>query len=250
MSSRKAPAAMVLAAILSWAPAAWAGPPFETDDPEPLPAHTGEAYLFCAGSRAADGTALDAAPGVELNYSFLPGTFAHLVVPLAYEDPTDGGSAYGMGDVEIGFKWRFLEQSSWLPEVAIFPFLEVPTGSRRRGLGSGHVQAYLPLWLQKDWGPWTVDAGGGYWINPGAGNRNWWFSGVLLQRQITERLSLGGELVHETADTVDGSDGTGFDLGGDFTVAGPWQLLFSAGRNVENTAANRFSFYAALYRTF
>jgi hypothetical protein len=243
-------AAGIVALVLAMVQAAHAGPPYETDDPEPLPYHTGEAYLFTSGSRAGDGTEIDAAPGVELNYSLLRNTFVHLVVPLAHVDPDGAGSAYGMGDVELGFKWRFIEQTTWLPDVAIFPFVEVPTGSRRRGLGTGHPQVYLPLWFQKDWGPWTVDGGGGYWINPGSGNRDWWFSGVLFQRQMTERLSLGGELVHETADTVGGSDGTGFNLGGIFTLADPYQILFSAGRNLENTAANRFSFYVALYRTF
>jgi hypothetical protein len=241
---------MVLAAILLWAPAAWSGPPFKTDDPEPLPYHTGEAYLFASGTLTVAGRTLDAAPGMELNYSFLPNTFVHLVVPLAYDDPEGGRSAYGAGDVELGFKWRFVKQESWLPDVAVFPFVELPTGSRRRGLGNGEAQVYLPIWLQKDWGPWTVNGGAGYWINPGAGNRNWWFSGVVVQRQLGESLSLGGELYHETADTVGGRSGAGFDVGGCYTVAGPYQVLFSAGRNFENTAANRFSFYVALYRTF
>lgn len=236
--------------VLAMALPVYAGPPFETDDPEPLPDHHGEAYLFASGSRAADGTTLDAAPAVELNCSFLPNTFVHLVVPLAYADPEGDGSAYGMGDVELGFKWRFVEQTSWLPDVATFPFVELPSGSRRRGLGNGDPQAYLPIWLQKDWGPWTVYGGGGYWINPGAGNRDWWFSGVLVQRQMTERLSLGGELYHETADTVEGRNSVGFNLGGACTIAGPYQVLFSAGRNLHNVAANRLSFYLALYRTF
>jgi len=242
--------ASAIVVALAMAPRVRAGPPFETDDPEPLPTHHGEVYLFVAGSHGRDGTALDAAPGLELNYSFLPNTFAHLVVPLAWADPEDGGSAYGVGDVELGFKWRFLAQTAWLPDVAVFPFLELPTGSRHRGLGSGEPQLYLPLWLQKDWGPWSVAGGGGYWIHPGAGNRNWWFSGVLVQRRIGERLSLGGELYHETADSDDGGDSVGFDLGGSCTVFGPYQVLFSAGRNLEDTGANQLSFYLALYRTF
>ncbi len=229
---------------------AHAGPPFETDDPEPLPYHHGEGYLFASGSRSADGTTLDAAPGMELNYSFLANTFAHLVVPLAYTDPDDGGAAYGVGDVELGFKWRFVEQSTWLPDVAVFPFVELPTGSRRRGLGAGEAQVYLPIWLQKDWGPWTMYGGGGYWIHPGDGNQNWWYSGVVVQRQFGERLSLGGEIFYETADTVAGRDSLGFDFGGAYTAGGPYQVLFSAGRNLENTAANELSFYVGLYRTF
>ncbi|MEJ2078865.1 MAG: hypothetical protein P8Z74_12760, partial [Acidobacteriota bacterium] len=77
-----------------------------------------------------------------------------------------------------------------------------------------------------------------------------WFTGLVVQRQITQRLYLGGELYHQTPDTKGGSPGTGFDVGGGLTLAGPYQVLFSAGRNIQDPVDNRFSFYAALYRTF
>jgi hypothetical protein len=42
--------------------------------------------------------------------------------------------------------------------------------------------------------------GGGYWINPGAGNKNHWFVGWVLERKITDKLTLGVELFHQTPD--------------------------------------------------
>jgi hypothetical protein len=229
---------------------AFAGPPFAIDDPFSLPFHTGEFYLFAAGTHAIDGTMLDAVPAIEANYSLIPNTFLHLVAPLSLNKPTGESSAYGMGDVEIGFKWRFLDQSGSRPVVAVFPFVELPTGDESRGLGGGKAQVFLPVWLGKETGPWTMYGGGGYWINPGKENRNWWFTGILVQRQLTARAFLGGELFHQTADAVDGSSSTGFSAGGGVTIAGPYQALFSIGRNVQNVEANRLSFYAALYRTF
>ena len=239
-----------LIAVLLLQTGVYAGPPFVTDDPAPLPYHTGEFYLFSAGTRTADGTALDAGPGGELNYSAFRNTFFHLVVPLAYSHPFGEPSSYGLGDIETGFKWRFMEQSRSGLDVGIFPFLELPTGDEKRGLGNGKPQILLPLWLGKDTGPWTVYGGAAYWINPGTGNQDWWFTGVVVQRQITERLNLGGELYHQTPDTKGGSPGTGFDVGGALTLVGPYQILFSAGRNIQNPEDNRFSFYVALYRTF
>ena len=50
-----------------------------------------------------------------------------------------------------------------MPQVGIFPLLEVPTAAQE-GLGNGHATAFLPLWLQKSWGKWTVYGGGGYGI--------------------------------------------------------------------------------------
>jgi len=64
--------------------------------------------------------------------------------------------------------------------------LEVPTGSHGRNLGSGHLQTFLPIWLQKSMGKWTAYGGGGYWINPGAHNRNWCFTGLVIQHQVLQ----------------------------------------------------------------
>ncbi len=249
MQRRKSTQKLVLTALLTASTTAWASPPFRTDDPGTLPYHHGEAYLFSTGTHAAGGTTLDAAPGVELNYSFLRDTFAHLVVPLASSSPANGPSAYGLGDVELGFKWRMIRQSKHAPDMGIFPLIEIPTGNATRGLGNGYAQYFLPLWLQKDWGPWTSYGGGGYWINPGYGNQNWWFSGVLLQRQLSPTLYLGGEVFHTTPDTVNGRSATAFSVGGSYAIVDYYQILFSAGRNVTDVNANRFSYYLGLYRS-
>jgi len=239
----------VLVALLLAPAKAWAGPPFATDDPGTLPYMHGEAYLFSTGTRSAGDTALDAAPGVEFNFCFLSDTFAHVVVPLAYDHPDGGPGAYGLGDIELGFKWRFIHQSEYVPDVGTFPFVELPTGSQSRGLGNGTAQVYLPLWLQKDFGKWTTYGGGGYWINPGPGNKNYWFAGALLQRQIVEPLYLGAELYYTSPQTTDGHHALGFNAGGGVTIAGPYQILFSAGRNLLDVADNELSYYVALYRT-
>ncbi len=149
---------------------AWAGPPFATDDPGVLPVHTGELYLFATGTHAIDGTALDASPGIEANYSLSSNTFFHLVAPLVLVKPSGYPSQFGPGDLEFGFKWRFLAQTDARPDFGFFPLVELPTGSEGRGLGAGKVQAFLPIWIQKDVGKWTSYGGGGYWINPGDGN--------------------------------------------------------------------------------
>ena len=86
---------------------------------------------------------------------------------------------FGPGDPEVSVKYRLLTaepDDSW-PQIGIFPMLEVPTGNAERNLGTGSTHAFLPLWLQKDFGKWTTYGGGGYWINPGPGNKNYWFVG-------------------------------------------------------------------------
>ena len=62
--------------------ALWAGPPFFTDDPEPVELHHMELYLSWMGTRASDGAA-GSLPLVEFNEGILPETQLHLVAPLA-----------------------------------------------------------------------------------------------------------------------------------------------------------------------
>src|SRR5206468_5875190 len=195
---------------------ALAGPPFVTDDPEPVYYQHWEFYIASQHIETSDGWS-GTAPHVEVNYGAITNFQLHLIAPLAYDTPREGPSHYGFGDTEIGAKCRFIQETEHFPQVGIFPLLEIPTGSESAGLGSGHVQAFLPVWLQKSWGEgdrkWTAYGGGGYDINPGTGNRNWTFLGLVLQRQITDRVLLGGEIYHRTATTIDSQADTAFNLG-------------------------------------
>ncbi|MEJ2695950.1 MAG: transporter [Candidatus Sulfobium sp.] len=226
-----------------------AGPPFRTDDPEPVPYLHGEAYLFSSGTRDSEGIS-GMGPAIEFNYGILPDAMFHVITPLAFNSPRDGVSHFGYGDTEFGIKYRFAHQTDILPDAGTFPLVEVPSGDAEKGLGNGKVQYFLPVWLQKDFGKWTTYGGGGYWINPGEGNRNWWFSGVLLQYSFTEDFYLGGEVFHQTADVVGGRDSTGFNFGGSLPLPGSFQFLFSAGSGLQHASTNRLSYYAALYLAF
>ena len=242
---------VVLAAILYFilAASSFAGPPFRTDDPIPVDYHHGEFYLFSTGTRDAEGTS-GVGPAVEFNYGILHNTQLHLIAPMAYDTPRRENSHFGYGDTEIGIKYCVVNETDLLPAIGIFPLVEIPTGDRDKGLGNGKAQYFFPLWLQKDFGKWTTYGGGGYWINPGSGNKNYWFSGVLLQYSFSDTFFLGGEIFYQTADRVNGRDGSGFNLGGSVPLVGNFQLLFSAGRGLTNTSINRFSYYVALYRAF
>jgi hypothetical protein len=217
-----------------------AGPPFRTDDPEPVELGHLELYLFSLGQRL-PGDSSGFGPAVEFNYGILPDTQFHVIVPYAYDRSQGLPSQGGLGDTEVGLKYRFLHESENLPQVGIFPFVEIPTGNADRRLGAGHTQVYLPIWLQKAWGPWTSYGGYGWWRNPGDGNRNWTYTGWLLQRDLGEHLTLGVEAFRTTAMTWSGLAATGFDVGGQVNLTPMHHLLFSAGRNV--TGATQTYFY-------
>jgi hypothetical protein len=245
-------AVATVAGLLLSVSASLAGPPFVTDDPEPVDLGHWEVYGFTAATHVQGDTG-GTLGGVEVNYGAAPNLQLHLIVPLAFDSPSGTAMVAGLGDTELGMKYRFITPSDddWWPQVGVFPLIEVPTGNAQRGLGEGKFREYFPVWLQKDWGDWTTYGGGGYWINPGPGNRNYWFAGWLLQRQVTKDLALGVEAFHQTADTVGGQDTTGFNLGGIYDFNDHYHLLFSGGRGLQNPAlTNQFSYYLALQSTF
>jgi hypothetical protein len=224
-------ARLTIVVVLSAAGSAWAGPPFITDDPEPVDLGHWEIYTFSAGAFGS-GDASGLGPAMEVNYGAAPNLQLHVIADLAYNAPAEGRSQMGLGDTELGVKYRLINPGSddWWPQVGVFPLLEVPTGNAKRGLGAGYTQAFLPIWLQKDFGKWTTYGGGGYWINPGPGNRNYWFAGWELQRQITDKLALGVEVFHQTSSMIGRGGTTGFNVGAIYDFTEHEHLLFSTGR--------------------
>jgi hypothetical protein len=219
------------AAGLCAAGAAWAGPPFVTDDPEPVDLGHWEVYAFSSGAIDAKG-ASGVGPAIEVDYGAAPNLQLHLIANFAWDHPEDRPTVFGPGDTELGVKYRFIApgQDDWWPQVGVYPLLELPSGDARRNLGAGYVQAFLPVWVRKDFGKWTTTGGGGYWINPGAGNLDYWFAGWLLQRQVTARLELGVEVFHTTPNMVGHGETTAFTVSGQYKLTGRCHLLLSAGR--------------------
>jgi len=245
-------AAAALGALLLCPDRARAGPPFRTDDPVPVELGHWEIFAFSTATRAA-GDVAGVLSGVDANYGAAPDLQLHAAFPAAFDKPDGGGMAIGYGDTEFGFKYRFVEEDhgGWRPQAAIYPAIDLPTGNASRNFGTGHTHVFLPVWMQKSIGDWTTFGGVGYWINPGPGNRNYWYFGWAAQRPITDNLSLGGELFHQTATTVTGKDQTGFNLGLAYDLTAHYHLLVSVGTGLQNRSiSNALSYYAALQCTF
>jgi hypothetical protein len=237
------------------APLAFAGPPFITDDPVPVDPGHGEFYIATMATDA-KGEIEGTLPHFEFNYGPIENVQLHVIAPLSFAASSESNSFdYGYGDTELGAKIRFIKEDSLFdgcPEIATFPLVELQTGDHQFNLGQGEAQEFIPLWLQKSFGdekhPWTVYGGGGYWFNPGEGNKNYTFVGAVLQKQVTDTLALGGELFYATS-SADGEDPhLGFNLGGILDLSEDWHLLLSVGRDIQGD--NHFTGYAAILYTF
>lgn len=233
--------AFAFAAAL-WSTAVFAGPPFLTDDPEPTDPGHWEIYapLF-----EAEGSGRDFAGtlGVELNYGAAENVQVTFGMPAAYSHDARGWH-WGAGDLEASVKYRFYNDERAGLQVAFFPGITLPTANR--GLGVGHVTALLPVWVQKDFGPWSVFGGGGYALNPGAGNRDYATGGLAVTRRFGARLLLGVEADRQGADVAGGRASTSLGVGAIYDLPGPFRLLASGGPTFEDGGGHGFHSFVAL----
>jgi hypothetical protein len=229
-------------ALLVAPAAAVAGPPFLTDDPEPTEFQHWEIYapLFEAEGSGAD---FSGTLGAEINYGLAPDVQVTVGLPLAYSHD-DAGWRWGASDLKASVKYRFYNDEAAGFQVAAFPGVTLPTASH--GMGAGKVTAFLPVWAQKDMGPWSVFGGGGYAVNPGSGNRDYWTGGVAVTREFGKSLLLGAELDRQGPDTVGGRASTSAGLGAIVDLKGPLRLLASGGPTWTDGGVSGFHAFAAV----
>jgi hypothetical protein len=247
--------AVLVASALVWLPlaSANAGPPFNTDFAQPIePGHT-EIDLYSEATHA-QGFTSATLPGIQADHGLAPDLQVRAVIPFPFEHASGAPDRYGLGDVQFGVKYRFLNDNDgqyWWPQLAVFPIVLAPTGERQRGLGQGGPALSLPLWAQKDIGAWKIYGGGGYTLDYGVGTRNSGFLGLAVLRQFGSGLSLGGEIFQKQANTSGASDSTTVHIGGSYDITERYHLYFSVGRSLQNPAmTNRISAYFALAATF
>jgi len=247
----------ILAASSAWGQ----GPPYQTDDPVPVDYGHYEAYIF--GS--ADGTPVEmdsTGPAFEFNWGALPTIQLHVIVPLgaivpsnnaAYLPGGTGPSAFGLTDIETGIKWAWIKETKHFPQIGTFTMFELPTGSYSKGLGVGTIWYKVPLWLQKNIGPWTLDGGAGETIVPQTQYRNFPYGSFLVKRIIIhDKLELGAEVFSHGAEgyaTPQIRGSTMIDVGGYYHFKNPdHQFLFAYGHSVTGLTENYG--YMGLYWTW
>jgi|SRR5450830_1457168 len=226
---------------------AFAGPPFITDDPEPVAAQHWEVNYAVSKTWFAGGSSAGI-PSVDINYGLSPDIQLHAQPKYAYVTAAKD-KHFGIDNTEVGVKYRLINQqyadANWM--VSIYPIIQLPTGSNRLGDSSGKLQTFLPLWIQRDTDDWTIYGGVGYRINQYTDSKNSWFSGATLLYSLNPQWQLGGEVFHETATSFGERGQAGFNLGGIYNISDDYHILFSSGKGLSNVApSNQFSSYLAL----
>jgi hypothetical protein len=187
-------------------------------------------------------------PAFEFNVGAAPNLQLHFVGPLVLSAPNQGNDAFGPGDMELGAKYCFMNEKGIRPQIGIFPMIELPSGDAVHGLGNGTLWARFPLWLQKSRGPWTTYGGAGYEVNRAPEMQDSIFAGWLLQRDFGRKLTLGGELYAQTAQTIAGLGSGYLNAGGYYYFNPDFQLLFMLGHTI--TGESHTVGYWGLYWTW
>ena len=237
---------LAVGAILALATPAAAGPPYLTDDPEPTDPGHWEIYSFAAATRTPD--ELEGEAGLDINYGAAKDLQLTVGLPLAFDNPngfTTHGLRGGAGAIELAAKYRVVHQAEggWRPDVSLFPSVFIPTDKR---FGSARVNLLLPVWAEKDFGRWSVFGGGGYQINPGPDQRNFWQGGLAITRELGERWSLGAEVFAQTRDEVAGRGFATLRAGASYRLVEHWSLHASAGPGWAEGGGRQNTFYLAL----
>lgn len=248
---------LILALPKLWAQA---GPPFQTDDPTPVDLGHYEFYVF----GAIDGTPAEldpTGPAFEFNWGAIPNIQLHAILPFGAVIPANnpvyapagtGPSAYGLTDMELGVKFGFIKQTRRRPQIGSFTMFEIPTGNSTKGLGVGRAWYKLPIWVDKDVGPWSLCGGMGYTVVPQDGYDNFLYGGFLVKREIDKRLEMSAEVfshAHEGVAAAQTQASTMIDAGGYYHFKPPGlQLLFAYGHSIAGQTENYG--YLGLYKTW
>ena len=229
MSIRAGPV-VYICALFSLVELANAGPPFVTDDPEPPPPGTWEINVPFTIERSGGKTAMEA-PLFDFNYG-LPNIQLALQIPIEVSRGSARATEVGPGDMLLGVKWRFLNNESSQFQLGIYPQLLVPTGNHARDLGEGSPAFLLPIVAQKSWGKWTAYGNVGFWWQTASKTRNYFIAGAVLERELSDRLTLGAEFFGNSPRERAGRADVAFNVGGTFKLNNHLNLLFSGGRGI------------------
>jgi len=110
--------------------------------------------------------------------------------------------------------------------------LLLPSGDYARGLGEGRTAFVLPFVAQKSWGQWTLYGNVGFWWQHAAETRNYVYAGAVLERDFSERLTLGVELFGNSPKERGGGSDVAFNIGGAWKLSKHLNLLFPGGRDI------------------
>ena len=224
----------ILCVAVPWRAAAQGGPPYYTNDPGTPGNRSWEInvaympFLF-------NGSSTIHVPDLDINYGV--GDRIQLTYENAWLRVKDDGSAakYGLGQDQLGVKWRFVGSENTSLEISVFPQVSLNNlnHSVQRGITPLGKSITLPVEISKRLGPLDFNLEVGYNIVDRGPNS--WLTGLVVGRDLTRRMEWDVEFYGVQTDDHSNDQRT-IGSGLRYKMRPPFVLLMMAGRSV--TAAH------------
>lgn len=222
------------------------GPPLLTDDASTPGNGHSELNVAFTVVKFRQATLYEA-PLLDYNYGFGDRAQLKLEVPWLIKHEHPGPDDSGLGNVLVGFKYRFLDEEEGFIDVAFYPQTEFRTvpHSRRVGLVGDGFSLLLPLEVEREFGPVSVWVEAGYlWVEE---EDDAWVWGIAFGHDVAEGLQVLGEIHGESGRSFERGEIV-WNLGARVKLSELNTLMFSAGRGMDG--APRFISYVGLQFNF
>lgn len=230
-----------------------AGNPLQTNDPE-TPGPSGWEINLSQNLRFTRPAFGQHLPLINVNYGREENDQWKIGIPVLEIDPHPGEEHWGIGDIQLGWKYRFLEEDEHGFQASIYPQPLLPTGQEDFGLGNGRLELFLPVSVGKHFldDQLFVYAEAAHNVVFEDVDRDTWFFGVAAEWQISEKLEFVGEIADLVVPQSVGPDEPFFNLGFNYQFAKHVALQTAFGRSLGNDhrGLSYFNSYIGLHITW
>lgn len=228
---------IVLIILIGTSEKIWADAPFFTDDPLVMKPGTTQGILYGVTefSKIVNSTR---GPGFEFDYAVSKQFEIDTYLPILTNTNAKPNLRYlfpnetGLSDLGMEFKYLFYPESKYVPALGFAPNIYFPTGNAHRGLGNGRFWYYLPILAHKTFNTWNTYGEVAYVKNSAPTCKNYFFESIVLQKQISEKLTLGTELYSQGASNTFSPSYTLLNFGGYYFLSTHFSLLGSLGHSI------------------
>ena len=226
-------AALAVTMLLLLAPSsvhAQGGPPYYTNDPG-TPGNRNWEINLGYMPFLNNGSSTSHVPDVDINYGL--GDRIQLTFESAWLRVKNVGDAakYGLGQDQLGVKWRFYDNDKTGLGISIFPQVTInnPDHSVERGITSGGSSLLLPMEFTKKLGP--VDINWEVGFNAVHLGPDGWLAGFVVGHDMSKKLELDAEFYGLGTFNQSNNQQT-LGAGARYKLRPPFILLLMAGRSV------------------
>jgi hypothetical protein len=220
-----------------------AGPPLETDDPD-TPGNRNWEINFASTLEKRAGL-WEFKPVLDVNYGWGERVQLKLKPRVVVLDPPGDGARAGAGNIQLGVKWRFLDEDKHGFAMSVYPQVDFnpPGRSVERGLVDDGHDFFLPVELARTFGRTRLYAELGY--NWREQREDEWAFGIAAEHPLSDRFRLVAEL-RDIVQSDFGDHELFFNAGFKWKLQEHWTLLGSAGRSLHEPRGERAAVFSYL----